>query len=81
MTPAARRRIPKSCAGFCFHAIVDGPDITLAQVRRALDLSLTRYCSVSLSLDRSIRFKARITLNGVRGETWEIARDEAIYAR
>ncbi len=72
---------PKILRGLCFHVKVDGPEITFEQVQRALDLSLTKYCSVSLSLDRSITFKARITLNGHRSETWEIARDETLFMR
>lgn len=70
---------PRILRGICFHAIVDGADITVDLVRRALELSLTRYCSVSLSLDRSVTFFARITLNGVQGEKWEIPRDPSLY--
>jgi putative redox protein len=72
---------PKILKSLCFHALVDGPGITFELMQRALELSLTKYCSVSLSLDRSVKFKARITLNGDRSETWEIPRNPAIFER
>jgi putative redox protein len=70
---------PKIIRGLCFHVLVSGEDISEDLVHRAIELSLTKYCSVSLSLDRSVRFRARITLNGQRGETWDIPRDPSLY--
>lgn len=72
---------PKILRSLCFHARVNGESITLELMKRALDLSLTKYCSVSLSIDRSVVFKARVTLNGKRTDTWEIPRDPSIYER
>jgi putative redox protein len=72
---------PKIAKSLCFHARITGDEITEELVRRALVLSLTKYCSVSLSIDRSIPFTARVTLNGHRGETFDIPRDPALYDR
>jgi putative redox protein len=72
---------PRIVRSLNFHARVNGDEITEDLVKRALELSLTKYCSVSQSVDRSVPFKARITLNGKRGETWEIPRDPSLYDR
>ena len=73
--------IPKIVRHLYFHAHVDGDDISHELVERALRLSLTRYCSVSLSLDRSVTFSIRATVNGHRGEWIAIPRDPALYSR
>ena len=72
---------PKILRKLSFHYHVDGPDISAESVRRAIELSLTKYCSASLSLDRSIIFEARITLNGEAHEPFTIARDAALFDR
>jgi len=72
---------PRIVRALSFNAKVNGENISEDLVKRALELSLTKYCSVSLSLDRSVIFKARVTLNGVRGELFEIPRDAALYDR
>jgi putative redox protein len=66
---------PKVFREIHFHAIADG-DTTPEQFKRAMELSLTKYCSVSLSLDRSIRFFAKLTLNGIEEPEWEIPRSD-----
>lgn len=71
--------IPKIVRQMCYHVHVDGPELTEDQVRRAIELSLTRYCSASISLDRSVRFRARVTLNGRRGEMFDVPRELAYY--
>lgn len=71
---------PKILRALRFHLRIE-TDATLDVVRRAVQLSLTKYCSASLSVDRSVPFTAVITLNGVAGEPWDIPRDPAIYER
>ncbi|MBI5059769.1 OsmC family protein [candidate division KSB1 bacterium] len=72
---------PKVLRTLEFHATIDGEGIGEPIVRRALNLSLTNYCSVSLSLDRSIGFTVGATINGQEIPAWSILRDPAIYAR
>ena len=69
---------PKIFRKIHFHAIAEG-DPSAEQFKRAMELSLTKYCSVSLSLDRSIRFFASFELNGVNEEMWEIPRSDEYY--
>ena len=71
--------IPKIARVLHYHFTVDGPNLTTKTVQRAIELSLTQYCSVVLSLDRSVALRAQITLNGEVGTTWEIERNAAIY--
>jgi putative redox protein len=71
---------PKILRALHFHAHLDSEDLTEDVIRRALELSLTKYCSVSLSLDRSVKFSARITLNHHRGEEWPIPRHPSLYS-
>jgi len=71
---------PKIFREIHFHAIAEG-DVTPEQFKRAMELSLTKYCSVSLSLDRSIRFFAKFTLNGVEEPEWEIPRSDEFYEK
>jgi putative redox protein len=71
---------PRILRSLYFHVHLDGEDVPLESVRRAIELSLTKYCSVSLSLDRSVAFTARVTLNGHRSEEWSIPRDASIYS-
>lgn len=71
---------PKILRSLHFHVRIE-TDATEETVRRALQLSLTKYCSASLSIDRSVPFRAQITLNNTAGEPWEIPRDAAIYER
>jgi putative redox protein len=72
---------PKVMRSLDFHIEVDGEDIDEVLVRRAVTLSLTKYCSVSLSVDRSVQFAARATINGQEIPAWSIERDPSIYAR
>jgi putative redox protein len=71
--------VPKIARVLHYHFNVDGPDLTFELVGRAIELSLTKYCSVTLSLDRSAVFRAQITLNGETGTPWKIERNAAIY--
>ena len=70
---------PKILRRISFDLRVDGPNISIETVRRAIELSLTKYCSASLSLDRSIIFEARITLNETAHEPFEIPRNAALF--
>ncbi|MFZ5433420.1 MAG: OsmC family protein [Calditrichota bacterium] len=70
---------PKVIRGIEFHLQAQGEDSVLDTLRRAMDLSLTKYCSASISLDRSIPFTCRITLNGNSGEAWIINRNSLQY--
>ncbi len=70
---------PKIFRRLDFHVRINGSTLRAETVRRAVELSLTKYCSVSLSLDRSVRFFAQITLNGDPGERWEIPRQPELY--
>jgi putative redox protein len=71
--------VPKIARALHYHFHVDGPDLTFEAVGRAIELSLIKYCSAALSLDRSVAFQAQITLNGKTGTPWEIERNAAIY--
>jgi putative redox protein len=71
--------VPRILRRLFFDYHVDGPDISVEVLRRAIELSLTKYCSAALSLDCSIVFVARITLNGEAHEPFEIARDPALF--
>jgi putative redox protein len=62
-----------------YHVHLNGPALREETVRRAVELSLSKYCSVSLSLDRNVRFFAQITLNGTTGARWEIPRNHELY--
>ncbi|RPH92776.1 OsmC family peroxiredoxin [candidate division KSB1 bacterium] len=72
--------MPKILRELLFQFSVDGEDITVETVKRAIELSLTKYCSVSLSVDRSVKFKAQITLNGETTNSWEIQRDPTLFS-
>lgn len=70
---------PKIFRRLDFRIRINGSTLRKETVRRAVELSLTKYCSVSLSIDRSVKFFAQITLNGESGERWEIARQPELY--
>jgi putative redox protein len=69
---------PKIFREIHFSAVAEG-DATPDLFKRAMELSLTKYCSVSLSLDRSIRFFAKFTLNGVEEAEWEVPRSAEFF--
>lgn len=71
--------IPKILRKLNYHFLVDGEQITPEILRRAIELSLTKYCSVSLSLDRTAEFSACATLNGSPMEKFTIPRDSSIF--
>ncbi len=72
---------PKVIRSLGFHLTVAGDEMNDDLVKRAITVSLTKYCSVSLSLDRSVQFSARAMVNDREVPQWEIARDPAIYSR
>ena len=43
---------------------IDGPDIDRGAAERAIDLAVTKYCSVRASLDPAIPVEFTLTLNG-----------------
>jgi len=69
--------IPKIIRAIEFHLHAEGDDTALDTLKRALELSLTKYCSASISLDRTIPFAGRISLNGKTSESWSIIRDSS----
>ncbi len=70
---------PRRLTSLHFHAQLDGQDLTPDSVEKALTLSLTKYCAVSLSLDRSVPFTASFTINGVPGAEWSVERNPSLY--
>jgi putative redox protein len=48
---------------------IDGPGIDRPSAERAIDLALTKYCSVRTSLDPAIPIAYSLTLNGEEGRT------------
>ncbi|MCB9367027.1 MAG: OsmC family protein [Calditrichaeota bacterium] len=71
---------PKRILSLHFHAQVEGEDMTPDTIEKAFTLSLTKYCAVSLSLDRSVKFFCSYTCNGQPGREWEIERLPEHYA-
>ncbi|MBU0509878.1 OsmC family protein [bacterium] len=70
---------PKVVRSVEFHLQAEG-DPTLGEtLRRALELSLTKYCSASLSLDRAITFRGRVTVNGEASDAWDVERKTGEY--
>jgi putative redox protein len=74
-----RDTMPKIFRRLDYRVRMIGSNLLEESVRRAIELSLTRYCSVSLSLERSVKFFAQLTLNGETGDPWEIARQPDLY--
>ncbi len=70
---------PRRITSLHFHAQVEGPEMTPDMIEKALNLSLTKYCSVTLSLDRSVILRASYTCNGQPGVEWEVGRNAEIY--
>ena len=70
---------PKIFREIHFRVVAEGEEVSADQFKRAMELSLTKYCTVSLSLDRSIRFFASFTLNGEEQEEWELPRDTSFF--
>jgi putative redox protein len=65
---------PKVVRAVHFNYKVEGVGLTEETVRRAVELSLTKYCSASLSLDRSIPFTAQAAINGDQTAVWPMPR-------
>jgi putative redox protein len=70
---------PKIVRAAHYHFRIAGDDITADAARRAIELSLTKYCSASLSLDRSVTFTVHLTLNGEAFEPRVVPRDPDLY--
>jgi len=58
---------PARVTGVSLVYTVDGPGIDRANAERAIDLALTKYCSVRDSLDPAIVIVPSLTLNGEPG--------------
>lgn len=73
-TPAASLRVdvqgaradatPKRIIGALFTYTITGEGIDRGQAERAIELSITKYCSVGSSLDPAIPVKWKLVLNG-----------------
>jgi putative redox protein len=61
--------IPRRLVRVEIEVAIDGLGIERGHAERAIDLSLTRYCSVRASLDPAIPLTFRLTLNGTGGAT------------
>lgn len=72
---------PRRILSLHFHVQIDGDEIATVDIEKALNLSLSKYCSVTLSLDRSVTIQASYTLNGVPGIEWVVERNLEIYSR
>lgn len=61
--------VPRRLVGVELLVVADGPAIERIHAERAIDLSVTKYCSVRSSLDPAIPVSFSLTLNGEPG-TW-----------
>jgi len=57
-----REEIPRVYTSINMHYIVSGPDLSEAKVKRAIDLSLEKYCSVSIMLGASAEITSSFEL-------------------
>lgn len=55
-----------------FH--IDGKGLDRANTERAIELAMTKYCSVGASLDPAIEIEAELTLNGQAGAVMPLRR-------
>jgi len=75
-TPASRLHVevegtranatPARLTHIHLHYVVEGEGIDRANTWRAIELAITKYCSVRDSLDKSIPIEWSLELNGVR---------------
>ncbi|HEX2722839.1 MAG TPA: OsmC family protein [Gemmatimonadaceae bacterium] len=56
--------IPRRFTRITFNISIDGAGIERTPAEHAIDLSVTKYCSVGASLDPSIQVSWNLTLNG-----------------
>ena len=70
---------PKIIRKLEYRIQASGANLREEFLRGAVELSLTKFCSVSLSLDRSVRFYAQLTVTGETGEQYEIPRIPELY--
>lgn len=54
--------------------VVNGPDIKVKDLERAIELSATKFCSASAMLEVAARITHKYRLNGAEGESEGIAR-------
>ena len=66
--------VPRRLRRIDLHYTIDGPDIDRGHAERAVDLALTKYCSVRGSLDPAIPITFVVTLNNERGTRRQAAR-------
>ena len=55
---------PKYYDKFIIEYIFEGVDLPIKKLKRAIELSETRYCGVSFMLKKTAEIKSKITLNG-----------------
>ena len=60
--------VPRRLVRIRLDYTIDGAGIVREHAERAIDLAITKYCSVRDSLDPGIPIAWRLTLNGVKGE-------------
>lgn len=56
--------VPKRVIGALFTYTITGDGIDRSQAERAIELSITKYCSVGSSLDPAIPVRWKLVLNG-----------------
>jgi putative redox protein len=56
--------VPARLTHIHIHYIVDGDGVDRPNTLRAIELAVTKYCSVRDSLDKSIEIEWSLTLNG-----------------
>lgn len=61
--------IPARLTHIHLHYIVEGEGVDRANTLRAIELAVTKYCSVKDSLDKSIEIEWSLTLNGEKEPT------------
>ncbi len=59
--------VPRRLRSVLLHFTIDGAGIERVHAERAVDLSLTRYCSVRSSLDPEVPITFTVTVNGESG--------------
>jgi putative redox protein len=67
---------PRRLTRIQLHYHIDGDGIERAQAERAVDLALTKYCSVRNSLDPDLPIAFTVTVNGEAGNLIAAGRAE-----
>jgi len=69
VTATRVQTIPRHLKQVTLTFVIDGDGIDRVHAERAVDLSITKYCSVRDSLRPDIHIDWSVTLNGVSGDT------------